>query len=321
MNALTPIPMRQRAPDEGFPKGWYFVAEAKAVDGKAMLPVAWLDQHFVVYRTPQGVAQVADAFCPHLGAHLASHTGHIENGQIVCPFHHWRFDSTSGRCVAIPYANTIPQVSLTLYPTREVQGMILMWYHPAGLAPDNEPFVHPQLSARKWIAYAHKSWRMTCPFRDILENLVDTAHIVTLHSSNDSPQLESLTRQPYGLAIQYKTDPEKSDYPLKGLEVNFSNLSLLTQFYKFDSMCALFMFGFTPIDRESTMQNAWLYIEDTGNPELVQALGKPFVERWEFETNQDIAVLNYKKHLPRPRLCDGDGPILRFRAYANEIYA
>jgi len=95
MSRIEPLPMRLRAPVQGFPKGWYRVADAGEVLPDALLPVSWLNDQYIVFRGADGRAQVADAFCPHMGAHLASHDGCLRHGRIVCPFHKWEFDAAS----------------------------------------------------------------------------------------------------------------------------------------------------------------------------------------------------------------------------------
>jgi NAD(P)H-dependent nitrite reductase small subunit len=41
-----------------------------------------------------------DNVCPHRGGPLSD--GALEGGVVVCPWHGWRFDLTSGACVTIP---------------------------------------------------------------------------------------------------------------------------------------------------------------------------------------------------------------------------
>lgn len=137
MTDLQASPMRYRAPREAFPKGWYCLAEAVDVDA-ALSPVRALGRDLVLYRTVDGRAQVADAYCPHLGAHLASHDGKVCGGVITCPFHKWRFDGQTGRVIGIPYTDVLPpaSVSLNLFPTREVDGMVLAWIHPRPFRAD-----------------------------------------------------------------------------------------------------------------------------------------------------------------------------------------
>lgn len=46
---------------------------------------------------------VADAYCPHNGAHLGV-GGTVRGDCIQCPFHHWRYRGGDGKLVEIPYA-------------------------------------------------------------------------------------------------------------------------------------------------------------------------------------------------------------------------
>jgi len=322
MNRIEPIPMKYRAPAEGFAKGWYCVAEADEISADSLKPVSWLGEQLIVYRTGEGKAQVADAYCPHMGAHLASHDGCIKDGMVICPFHKWNFDAASGDCVRIPYSALPPaKVGLKLHPTREVDGMVLMWYHPHGAAPEFEPYISPLTQRDKWALYTVKEWVTTCPFRDILENLFDTAHIVQLHNAQEMPDVKSVQRVAHGLCIDYETNPENSEVGLKQFQCDFGGISLLTQYWEGQHFETLFIHSFTPIDEERFVQKTRFYIKDSGSKEMIEMVGKAFADRFVFEVEQDLRVLDFKKHLPQPRLCAGDGPIHQFRKYANEFYA
>jgi NAD(P)H-dependent nitrite reductase small subunit len=39
-------------------------------------------------------------WCPHSGGPLGH--GWIEEGEVVCPLHHWRFKLSDGRCTTMP---------------------------------------------------------------------------------------------------------------------------------------------------------------------------------------------------------------------------
>ena len=56
----------------------------------------------MLWRDGDGHHHLADAWCPHLGAHLG-HGGRVKDGCLICPFHEWSYD-TAGRNVDIPYA-------------------------------------------------------------------------------------------------------------------------------------------------------------------------------------------------------------------------
>jgi len=325
MAQLQSVAMDYRAPDEGFPIGWYGVAETADVPAEAIVPVYWLDQQLIVYRTADGAAQVADAYCPHLGAHLASHDGKICAGKLTCPFHKWEFDGATGEVTHIPYSNVmVPRsVGLTLHPTREVDGVVLMWHHPDRAEPSFEPLDTRALRGDDtWVHYATKSWETTCPFRDILENLFDTAHIVQLHGAPEPPEIKAFETKPYGLRVAYDTEASKDqDNRLQEFECNFGGVTLLNQYYVGVGWKALFIFSFTPIDRERFVQTTRLFLQDTGDAASLEQLGTSFAERFVYEVEQDMKVLNFKKHLASPRLCAGDGPIMKFRNYSKAYYA
>lgn len=324
MNGLSAVEMKHRVEKLGFPFGWYGVAEASDVHPGMVLPLRWLNREWIVYRTAHGVAQVADAFCPHLGAHLASGDGSTCEGRIVCPFHKWQFDGATGELVSIPYSETklSSKVQLTLLPTREVDGVILVWYHPLGREPQFEPFTNFGAGqAQDWNLHTLKRWETTCPYRDILENLFDTAHIVQLHNAEAQPVIQAYEKTSYGLRVQYESRSKPGQAALlKSFECNLSGVTLLSQRFEGVGYAALFILSFTPIDDERFVQTARLYLKNDGPAEMSAIVGKTFMDRFIYEVEQDLKVLNYKKHLSSPMLCADDGPIMKFRTYANGYY-
>lgn len=48
---------------------------------------------------------MADAYCPHLGAHLGI-GGKVHKDCIECPFHSWSFEGCTGKLTNIPYADS-----------------------------------------------------------------------------------------------------------------------------------------------------------------------------------------------------------------------
>lgn len=319
---LEASPMRYRAPDDGYAKGWYRVAESIDVTADAMLPVRYFGEQLIVYRNADGSAQVADAFCPHLGAHLASHDGAIVGGKITCPFHKWTFDGATGRCIDIPYTKVMvpASVKLTLYPTRETDDMVLMWYHPQGAEPDYEPYSWRATSAEPWIHYRSETRISTCPYRDLFENLFDTAHVQQLHNAPFLPKIKVMQRVPYGIHAEFATPDEPTPYDVRQLSNEFSGISLMSQVVSGDAFGFLQSVSATPIDEEKFEQVSRLYIRDMGSPELNAEIGERYAENTNFETDKDFRVLDFKKHLSRPQLCAGDGPIMKWRQYLEEFY-
>jgi 3-ketosteroid 9alpha-monooxygenase subunit A len=103
-------------------------------------------------------------------------------------------------------------------------------------------------------------------------------------------------------------------------ENNFTGVSLVTAITEGVGFGFLQCVSATPIDGETFRQVSRMYVRDMGSEEANAAIGKPFGDNTAYETEKDFRVLNYKKHLARPRLCAGDGPIMKWRQYQEAFY-
>jgi 3-ketosteroid 9alpha-monooxygenase subunit A len=322
MTQFTPSAMKYRDSTAGFPKGWYCVAESGQVPENTIFPATYLDNDIVIFRDAEGIARVADAYCPHLGAHLASHDGRNDHGTLVCPFHKWAFDGATGRCKSIPYTAVTPPVGLKMHPTREVNETILMWYSPAGAPPDFEPFDMAVFEfPEKWIKVVEKEFVSTAPYRDLFENLFDTAHVQQLHHSVMQPDIATMDRTDYGMRVVFVPPGEGEAVQMKHLENNFIGTTMCARLIDGGSFAMKSLTSATPIDHERFQFRTRLYLRDMGSDAANDQIGKMFAERVSQEIDQDFKVLNFKRHLERPALCAGDGPILKFRAFQQEYYA
>jgi phenylpropionate dioxygenase-like ring-hydroxylating dioxygenase large terminal subunit len=65
--------------------------------------------NLVAWRGTSGTSYIADAYCPHIGAHLGV-GGEVHGECIQCPFHSWKFDGEQdGKLTCIPYADKCKQ--------------------------------------------------------------------------------------------------------------------------------------------------------------------------------------------------------------------
>src|SRR5258708_6477960 len=110
-----------------YPEGWFQVAYSADVADHQVAPLRYFGQELVLFRTVSGTAQVLDAYCSHVGAHLGF-GGTVEGECIRCPFHSWAY-GTDGVCRDIPYATRIPRgAQVRAWPTRELSGLIFVWH-------------------------------------------------------------------------------------------------------------------------------------------------------------------------------------------------
>ncbi len=78
---------------------WTRVAALDGVPTDEGLPVECEGKELVLFRTDDGIACLEDS-CPHRGAALSE--GKVRDGEIICPWHGWRFVLDSGECSTLP---------------------------------------------------------------------------------------------------------------------------------------------------------------------------------------------------------------------------
>jgi len=311
------------------PFGWFAVARSQDLASGGVQPLYCFDEHLVLYRSMDGKSHVLEAFCPHLGAHLG-HGGKVEDDVIVCPFHGWQFDS-QGACVKVPYASQIPKRArrgscLHSYPVRERNGMIWAWSHPRRLAPMWEVDDVPELSDPGWIEAEYHCWEVESSIQETAENAVDIAHFTTVHTAQAMPKARVTVdghRQETRLTCPIPAIDDNGHIDLPRLE----EVQLITTSFgpgfavqSFTTRLKTVMLStVTPITanrlklwfiftRPRDLSPKFAMLADALNAEVTRQVG------------QDIPIWENKKYLPTPMLCDGDGPIGKYRRWFSQVY-
>jgi len=125
---------------------WYRIASSSEIKRNKIVNLDKVSERLIAFRDPRDVIKVASAFCPHLGAHLGV-GGRFEKGEIVCPFHAWRFDS-EGQCIKIPYCEKIPKKAmLKMFRVVDVAGQVFVHF-----GSELEPFDATIFQGKKCIA-------------------------------------------------------------------------------------------------------------------------------------------------------------------------
>ena len=173
-----------------FPRGWFMVAAAEQVTDKPMA-VRYFGEDLVLYRGQSGRVFLVEAYCPHMGTHLAKNTTsyvihdkiQVEGDSIRCPYHAWRF-GPDGRCNLIPYSDApIPAAArLRTWRVEERYGCIYAWHDPEGGEPD-----YDLPSIPEWDDPAYVHWtidelgELPCHPQEITDNMADVAHLGPTH--------------------------------------------------------------------------------------------------------------------------------------------
>lgn len=94
---------------------WVSVCEAGAVSAGRALGVEVAGWRLAIVRDGPAWRALA-ARCPHANGPLDR--GWVDEGDLVCPLHHWRFRLDTGRC------SSVGGYSVAAFPCRERDGLV-----------------------------------------------------------------------------------------------------------------------------------------------------------------------------------------------------
>jgi 3-ketosteroid 9alpha-monooxygenase subunit A len=308
-----------RYPMTPFPNGWFQVGYSDELAAGTAEPLHYFGRDYVLMRGEDGVARVFDAYCPHLGAHLG-YGGKVEGNSIRCPFHGWCYDST-GKCIDIPYGKRIPpSAKLVSHPVAERNGLVMLWHHADGKAPDWEIPLVAEYGLEGWTPYNKRRWKIRTHNQDMAENSVDQAHFRYVHGTLTVPQSEAKTEGPcLHVVSQMKMGTpagevdgsiESKSWGFGFGQVRFSGIvetSLVT--------------SVTPIDGEYVDVRFSFSVKSLGDERVTRGVGKALIADIEKQMREDIPIWENKAFLERPVLCDGDCPIGVFRTWCKQFYS
>ncbi|MEA5581502.1 aromatic ring-hydroxylating dioxygenase subunit alpha [Nodularia harveyana UHCC-0300] len=160
---------------ERFVEGWYWVMPSKQLRVTEVKSVKILGRELAIYRGKDKKVVIVDAYCPHMGAHLAE--GKVEGNELRCFFHHWKFDE-EGFCVDIPCINQPISIKLQTWPTAEKYGMIWVW--TGDIPKQSLPFVL-ELENKEYDVALGDYFLMNCHPNTFMINPIDVQHFQTVH--------------------------------------------------------------------------------------------------------------------------------------------
>ncbi len=301
------------------PCGWFRVAFVADISGGEVKSLRYFGEEQVLFVSESGAVQLFGAHCPHLGAHLGR-GGRVEGETLRCPFHGWGFDK-AGECVEVPYAKRIPpRARLRRYPTTVKNGIVWAWYHPEGEEPGWAPPEVPELSSADWSAPVHHRWMIRTRNQEIAENTADPAHFSAVHGFAKAPAPEIEFSQHRCRSVSESRVPRSDgEMAASRLEVSWYGLGL--GLVRSTGAFELLVAGTnTPVD-ETTVDACFSFSVCRArglSPD--KGAGQAFIREAIRQMEQDIPIWENKAFAERPILCDGDGPIGSFRAWASQFY-
>lgn len=316
-----------RIPLPPFPTGWWAVSFSSALPAGAVRPLRYFSRELVLFRTESGVPVLADAACPHLGAHLGE-GGAVIGETIRCPFHHWRFDA-AGKCREALFAPPPAKAKLTLWPVIEQNGMILTWYDEAGRPPSWDFPIFPE-----GLAVGHREWQFQIHShpQEVFENGSDVTHFTPIHGfwplrPAGPPEIDGPFFGCHGAS--YK--PEGDARP----DATFRHLIFSTRMagpgfnHGISPLAGIegatignLYYG-TPIDPGLMDFRIIQYIrceDPVAATQITAKMADSFHEGTKAGLLDDAPIFRRKQYRPTPLLSAADGPIIQYRRWYAQFY-
>ncbi len=321
------------------PHSWYALVFSDELKPGAVLGRQLAGREIIIYRTKSGVVSAVEAFCPHLGAHLA-YGGTVVDEDIRCPFHGFQF-GLDGDCTATGYGTKPPKKArLTLIPTRELHGIIFAYHHPQQAAPVWEP---PVYDDEGWSPLLHTTLELRDHPQETVENAVDIGHFALVHHYRDVQLRQPIVTEGPVLKIAYsarRATPVLSrfidhqmmfemDLLAHGMGYSLVRVNVPA----FGIQARLFVLA-TPTSGDRLNLSLALNLR-TGDAflrgfPLRSLLPHRLLQRliagvifngFVGDVHQDKPIWENKRYLAQPALADGDGPIGRFRIWSKQFYS
>jgi phenylpropionate dioxygenase-like ring-hydroxylating dioxygenase large terminal subunit len=175
---------------------WHPVAASVRLSIGTPVPARLLDRELVLWRSNDGSAHAWRDLCPHRGTRLS--IGHIEDDQLICAYHGWRF-AHSGRCThfpALPEVTPPAHACANTYRIEERFGLI--WVCIGNPRCDVPPF--PEYADANLRKVLCGPYEVAASGPRIVENFLDMAHFPFVHAG-------ILGEQPKNAVCDYNVGP------------------------------------------------------------------------------------------------------------------
>lgn len=315
------------------PFGWFHVAFSDELSVGEAKPIRYFGKDMVLFRTQSGDVACLDAYCPHMGAHLGhgihdfmGKGGEVQGESIVCPFHAWKFD-TEGMVTDVPYAKNIPpkvkdKQCLKKYPATEENQSIWVWYHPEDLPPSWEvkPIPEAQFDNEEWGDIQIHRKVINTHMQDIAENGADPAHFCYVHGTVHVPDVAEAVFDGHSRNVVLTSKMATPQGDING-RIEFASVGPGQSVTYFGGICDTVLLGNITHIEDEVVEVTFGFIQKKVNGELpTGGVNAAIIEDICKQLDEDTPIWENKIYRKLPILCDGDGPIARFRKWYGQFY-
>lgn len=313
----------ERNLDIGFPFGWYPMMLSSELQSGQVKPLRYFGKELAIWRGDDHKVRMLDAYCLHLGAHMG-HGGKVHGNYLECPFHAWRYDGDEGVVKEIPYSENVPprvqKPCKQIWHTDEKNQLIWAWYHPNNEPPMYDVLNLPETSDDNWTEFDECEWKIWGSLQNVAENGVDFAHFKYVHGTASFPDAE------VDFSDWQRTGVVRAKMGTPRGEVD-GEISSISQgpgqnWVRFRGICeTLLVACLTPVDEDHLHVRYFYTQHKDQNEGGTGKVAKAIIADVNKQLDQDKVIWDRQKYQPRPIICNGDGPIAKFRIFYSKYYA
>lgn len=315
-----------------YPRGWMMVTAADRLSATP-IEARVFGEDVVLYRGASGRPVMLDAYCPHMGAHLAVgptgatalHCVQTEGDSIRCPNHGWKF-GPDGQCTEIPYSRiTIPKaMRIRSWQVQEWAGCIFAWHDPEGGAPTYELPALPEWADPRWMRWTIAEVpEMAVHQLELAEHGVDKIHNANVHGHDrlvgHRVTFDGHRAQTDSTSVMMADGAESAPFMVSS---RYTGPALLLA-YSDGPRPLIFFFAHTPTEDgkvcgfHGTMMRALGNAPDEEDDRAHAEIAA--ISLYQF--NQDMEIFKRKRPTLKVVQIPGDGPFRRYRQWYSQFYA
>ncbi len=321
MNSVqqVPDPQTSRFPFP-IPFGWFHIAMDDEIAIGEIKTIKAFGRELVLWRAESGELTLQHAYCPHLGAHLGV-GGEVAGDSLRCPFHHWEFGG-DGKVTAIPYAKKInDKACLKTYPLQVKYGVVMAWYHPDDAPPSYELSDIPEYEDPEYTRPVVTRHDIRTALQEMGENTADGAHFVTVHGHPGAASYDNFEFDGAHINMESTQVFPSSGGPVNGT-LKTRNDGFSWCIIRYQTLIEITMLTTNvPVDDNHVTQYFHVAWKNPERDPKIDRIGEAFNKEVNRQLTDDIMIWENKIYEPSPQLCDGDGPISRYRRWASQFYA
>lgn len=316
-----------------YPRGWFMIAESSKVTSTPQ-GVKFFGQEFALYRgKASGKVILLDAYCPHMGTHIGRNTtsyvaqdGAVEDDNIRCPYHAWRF-GPDGKCNEIPYScgPIPPAAKVRSWKVEERMGVVYVWYDAEGGEPDYEVPNIVEAGLPNWVPMRFDDLgELNSHQQEIVDNITDAAHFGPIHGSI-TQYFENEFRGQY--AIQRMGGGHRtlttSDGPMLETVATYHGPSILIT-HMIGTHETYMYIAHTPIEDGKVQVWHGLLVKSPNHTDKYTeedvAIARAYQEVALAAFAQDFEAWTHKRPNTQGMYVLGDGPFLKQRQWYKQFY-